>query len=114
MSYNYLLVKLNYINSAHAEDRDMESDDETEMVSHIQEIYFSTPNISTIFRKINDVPFEDNIEFNVTEEQIIKRFEQRSKFCKDKIYPITEEIGTYFKNHVAQYFICIIQLPVMN
>lgn len=114
MSYNYLLVKLSYINSAHAEDRDMtDDDDETEMVYHIQEIYFSTPNISTIFQKLKDVPFGDPVEFKISEEKVVKRFEEQRKFRKDT-ENITNEIGIYFKKHIAEYFICIIQVPVMN
>jgi hypothetical protein len=114
MAYNYLLVRLSYINLAHAEDRDMESDDdETVMVTNIQKIYFSTPNISTIFEKLNDVPFGDSVHFDKTEEKVVKRFEEQRKYSKD-METITQEIGVYFENHVAKYFICIAQVPVIN
>ena len=113
MTYNYLLVKLNYINSAHAEDRDLDSDDdETDITHRIQEIYFSTSNISTIFEKLNDVPFGDVVHFNRSEEDVVKRFEQRRKYHGD-MECITEELGICFEDNVVKYFICIIQVPTL-
>ncbi len=111
MSYTYLLVKLSYISSAHAEDRDVDSDDdESDMVSSIKTIYFNTSNISTIFKKLKDVPFGDPINFKVDEEKAVKLFEERRNYSND-IDSITEEIGIYYEDRIAKYFICIVQVP---
>lgn len=113
MTYNYLLVKLMYINSAHAEDRDMDSDDdETDMTHRIQEIYFSTQNISTIFEKLNDVPFGEAVNFDKSEEKVVKRFEQLRKYRPD-MESIVQEIGICFEDRIAKYFICIVQVPTL-
>jgi len=115
MSYTYLLAKVAYINSAHAQDRDMDSDDDEIIVEpHIQKIYFATPNLSTIFQKINDVPYGDPVEFRYSEESITSCFERRRRLIKTIKASIPEEIGVYYKDHVAQYFICIIEVPVLN
>ena len=111
--YTYIVVKVKYINSAHLEDRDMDSDDDETDITHcIQEIYFSTSNISTIFEKLNDIPFGDPAQFNKSEEEVVKRYEQLRKHRPD-MESIVQEIGVYYEDYIAKYFICIIQVPTL-
>lgn len=106
----YIVAKVTYINSAHLEDRDMDSDDdETNMKSHIQEICFATDSIPKIFELITKYPFGDNIDFEIfrqTPEKLESHFNHMRIHGSDTD-TYSEEIGAYFEDGVAKYFIVV-------
>lgn len=113
--YTYIVAKVKYISKTHADNEDHEEeDDEIVMTSHIQKICFVTNNLKTVVEKVKDYPFDDPIEFDITENELHRYFDQSRRYLKDDdMDPIYQEIGIYYKHHIAQYFICLIQVPTL-
>ncbi len=105
--YTYIVAKVKYSSRNHANNE--YEDDET---SHIQKICFVTNDVKKILETIKIYPFEDDIYFNISEQELTRYFDEaRQYIIDDKMDPIYQEIGVYYEDNVAQYFICVIQIP---
>lgn len=111
----YIVAQLKYISKKHADNEDHDDEeDETDMTSHIQKICFATTSIKKLIELLEQYPFDDDIEFNITEEKLTKRFNQVRKYRKpDDMDAIFEEIGIYYEDDIAQYFIVAIEVPTL-
>jgi hypothetical protein len=113
--YSYIVAKVKYINPAHADGRDMDSDDdETDMVSSIQELYFASDSIEKIFETLKIYPFGDDIDFetfNRNAKKTKERFDLLERLSKDDKEVFSEELGAYFEDGVAEYFIMLYAVP---